>query len=200
MVKQNLVIVGLALALVLLTLWTWFHHGDASLKCVISSVDGERYCVRERQHLDKAADLLATTAQHMSKVVEYCQQNYPDDDAVKRMVSRYDPIQIKETLPTSEFTAYSENKGQKMALCVNKKRDGTKLIDQNTLTFVALHELAHIMSVSIGHTKEFWKNFKFLLDRGVETGVYVPVDYSKTPTQYCGMDLTSNPYYSDFEH
>ena len=162
MVKQNLIAIGLALALALLTLWTWFHHGDASLKCVISSVDGERYCVRERQHLDKAADLLATTSQHMSKVVDYCQQNYPDDEAVQRMVSRYDPIQIKETLPTSEFTAYSENKGQKMALCVNKKRDGTKLIDQNTLTFVALHELAHIMSVSIGHTKEFWKNFKFM--------------------------------------
>jgi hypothetical protein len=191
---------SIALLLVGWTLWSWFHNGDASLKCVISSVDGERYCVRERQHLNKAADLLATTALSMSKVVEYCNQNYHDDDAVKRLVSRYDPIQIKETLPTSEFTAYSENKGQKMALCVNKKRDGTKLIDQNTLTFVALHELAHIMSVSIGHTKEFWQNFKFLLDRGVEIGVYAPVDYSKTPTQYCGMDLTSNPYYSDFEH
>ena len=39
--------------------------------------------------------------------------------------------------------------------------DENKLIDENTLMFVALHELAHIATESIGHTKEFWANFKF---------------------------------------
>ena len=31
--------------------------------------------------------------------------------------------------------------------------------------FVALHELAHVMSSSIGHTEEFWDNFRYLLKK-----------------------------------
>ena len=35
-----------------------------------------------------------------------------------------------ETLPTSKFTAYSENKGEKIAFCLNKKGDNENLIDE----------------------------------------------------------------------
>ena len=35
--------------------------------------------------------------------------------------------------------------------------------------FVALHELSHVMTVSVGHTQEFWENFKFLLKEAVDT-------------------------------
>ena len=34
--------------------------------------------------------------------------------------------------------------------------------------FVTLHELAHVMTVSVGHTEEFWTNFKFLLTKSVD--------------------------------
>ena len=37
------------------------------------------------------------------------------------------------------------------------------LEDENTLLFVSLHEVAHIMTKSIGHTKEFWDNFTFYI-------------------------------------
>jgi hypothetical protein len=101
-----------------------------------------------------------------------------------------------ETLPTSEMTAYSENKGEKLAFCLNKtKNDNTQLIDLNTLTFVAFHELSHIMTKSIGHKQDFWNNFKFLLENAKSAGIYQPVDYKKNPEAYCGMDLTDNPYY-----
>ena len=33
-----------------------------------------------------------------------------------------------------------------------------KLVDKNLLLFVALHELSHIMTVSLNHTEEFWDN------------------------------------------
>ena len=33
-----------------------------------------------------------------------------------------------ETLPTSSYTAYSENKGEKIAFCLNKTKEGNKLI------------------------------------------------------------------------
>ena len=98
-------------------------------------------------------------------------------------------------MPTSEYTAYSENKGEKLAFCVNTTKKGNKLIDENTLTFVAIHELAHTMTESIGHKEEFWKNFKFLLENAVRSHVYTPVDYSKHPISYCGMMINESPLY-----
>jgi hypothetical protein len=60
---------------------------------------------------------------------------------------------------------------------------------------VAIHELGHIMTVSIGHTAEFWQNFRFLLKNAIDLGLYKPIDYKKKPAAYCGMDITDNPYY-----
>lgn len=69
------------------------------------------------------------------------------------------------------------------------------MIDINTLTFVAIHELAHLMTESIGHKQEFWKNFKFLIGEAKSVSIYDPVDYKKKPMEYCGMSITDNPYY-----
>lgn len=177
-------------------LYRWAQGDERSLVCIISSVDGEKYCVRDRTKLDAAADLLAQTSQHIDTVVAYCAESSSDDERVQRLLSRYNSGAIRETLPTSEHVAYSENKGEKMAFCVSTRRNGERLIDQNTLTFVALHELAHVMSKSVGHTQEFWTNFKFLVTKAVECGVYSPVNYKENPAQYCGMELNHNPYYS----
>ena len=122
-------------------------------------------------------------------------QTHPKDPRTIRLVEGFNPKRISETLPTSELTAYSENKGEKIAFCLNTSKEGNKLIDINTLTFVALHELSHIMTESIGHKQEFWQNFKFLLQNAKEAGIYIPIDYKKKPKQYCGMSINDNPYY-----
>jgi hypothetical protein len=176
-----------------------YSESDAfNLKCIISDVDGEKYCVRERSQMQLAADLLANVTKKMKDLVAYCAQKYPDDENIQRLVQKFNPTKISETLPTSEYTAYSENKGEKLAFCLNKQKMGTKLIDINTLTFVAIHELAHIMTVSEGHKQEFWQNFKFLLEQAKNANIYSPVDYKKNPEPYCGMEITDNPYY-DFK-
>ena len=166
-----------------------------NLRCVISKVDGNTYCVRERSKLELAADLLAEATNNMKKLVKYMEQKHSSNPAVKRLVENFNPDKISETLPTSEHTAYSENKGEKMAFCLNEDKQGTRLIDLSTLTFVAIHELAHLMTVSIGHKDEFWDNFKFLLKNAKESGVYEPIDYSKSPVQYCGTRIDENPFY-----
>jgi len=45
------------------------------LTCVISNVDGETYCVRERKNIDKASDLLANTATKMNTLVDFLKKN-----------------------------------------------------------------------------------------------------------------------------
>ena len=167
-----------------------------NLKCIISQVDGNKYCVRERSKLTLAVDLLANITVNMNKLVKYLGEKYPDRENVKRLVKGYNPKTITETLPTSEYTAYSENKGEKIAFCLNtEKKDGSRLIDENTLMFVALHELSHVASKSIGHTDEFWNNFKFLIKEAEKISIYNPEDYKKSSKRYCGTNIVDNPYF-----
>jgi len=166
-----------------------------SLKCVISTVDGNKYCVRDRQNNKKAANLLATVTNKCKELVKYVGEKYPEDPDVERLVNNFNPQKITETLPNSELTAYSENKGEKIAFCLSKTKESTTLIDVNTLTFVAIHELSHLMTKSVGHKQEFWQNFKFLLENAKAANIYVPVDYKKKPQNYCGMTITDSPYY-----
>ena len=195
MKKYGLLTYVLVGFILLISLKIYIESDDFLLKCIISDVDGNRYCVRERSKLTLAADLLAKTTQRCSKLVKYMGETYPEDERVKRLVDGFNPKRISETLPTSNLTAYSENKGEKIAFCLNTTKDENKLIDINTLTFVAIHELSHIMTKSIGHEPEFWKNFKFLLENAVKIKIYEEVDYKKEPQGYCGMQITDNPYY-----
>ena len=45
-------------------------------------------------------------------------------------------------------------------------------MDDNTILFVIIHELAHVMSLSVGHTEEFWSNMKFLLEQAESINLY----------------------------
>ena len=185
------------IAAMLVMVFYIYHQSDYSnLKCIISGVDGKTYCVRERRKLKLAADRLANVNKNMRELVHHCHEKYPNQERIDRLVSGYNPKKIYETLPTSKFTAYSQNKGEKLAFCLDTEKNGGQLIDMNTLTFVAIHELSHVMTKSVGHTDEFWDNFSFLLKEAAEIGIYDPIDYAKEPARYCGMNITDNPYYS----
>jgi len=182
--------------IIVLCLRIYYESDSFQLKCIISGVDGNKYCVRDRNKVKPAANLLATVTTKCKDLVDYVNEKYPNDPKVQRLVKGFNPKKISETLPNSELTAYSENKGEKIAFCLNKKKeDDNNLIDINTLTFVAIHELSHIMTVSIGHKQEFWQNFKFLLENAKSANIYDPVDYKKKPEEYCGMTISDNPFY-----
>ena len=166
-----------------------------NLKCVISDKDGSKFCVRNRENLESSANLLELVTDKCKTMVKILDKKYPDDERVIRLKKGFNPKKINETLPNSEYTAYSENKGEKLAFCLTKQKEGKNLIDLNTLTFVALHEVSHVMTKSIGHTPEFWSNFKFMLKEADDAGIYKPIDYKNDPVVYCGMDITDNPLY-----
>jgi hypothetical protein len=155
--------------------------------------------VRDRSKIKDAADLLAKTTEKCKQLVEYVRQKYPQDEMVHRLVKGFNPQRVVEILPTSEYTAYSENKGEKIAFCLNPVKKGNKddLIDEHTLMFVAIHELSHVGTKSIGHKTEFWDNFKFLLQNAKEAGIHEPVDYTKKPVEYCSMTIKDNPYFDN---
>jgi hypothetical protein len=194
--KLNMFGLIIILFIILIALKLYYESDVFNLRCIVSTADGRKYCVRERNEIEKASNLLAQTTDKLSYLVENLNNRFKNRENVQRLVENFNPTTIKETLPTSEYTAYSENKGEKLAFCLNKNNNNNNnLIDQNTLMFVAIHEIAHIMTLSVGHTDEFWQNFKFLLENAVQLGIYEPIDYKKNPKNYCGMNITDNPYY-----
>ena len=193
--KENIFFYIILFSILMICFKIYRDSDEMNLKCIISTKDGNKYCVREREKEAEAADLLATVTQNSKDFVMYLKNTYPDDPRVKKLAEGFSATKISETLPTSELTAYSENKGAKIAFCLNRTKTSTTLIDINTLMFVALHELTHIMTTSIGHKDEFWNNFKYILENAKKAGIYDPINYKEKPQEYCGMTITDNPYY-----
>jgi hypothetical protein len=194
--NNNIFNIVLVIFIIIVALKLYFNSDTFNLKCIISDVNGNTYCVRDRHKLELAADRLAYVNNNLNKLVNHLAAKYPDKKNVQRLINGYNPKKIYETLPTSEFTAYSENKGEKLAFCLDTEKNSKgRLIDINTLMYVALHEVSHIATKSIGHNDEFWNNFKFMITEAKEINIYNPVDYKKEPARYCGMNISDNPYY-----
>ena len=195
MERDTIFTIILCIFIIVASLKIFIESDTFNLTCIESNINGNKYCVRERSKLHLVVDLFARTTIKMDKLLQHLKIKYPNKLNVQRLQSNCDPTKIKEILPTSKYTAYSENKGEKVALCTTTEKDNDVLIDDNTLMFVVLHEMSHICTKSVGHTDEFWNNFKFMLTEAVDIGIYKNENYKKNPKTYCGMKITDNPYY-----
>jgi hypothetical protein len=114
-------------------------------------------------------------------------------NGIKRLKKNYNGDVIAESPKNSGSTSYSINKGEKIYLCIRQRDQQDELVDLNTITFVALHELSHLMTKSVGHTEEFWNNFKFILKEAIGDGLYQYQDFRKNPVTYCGTIIADTP-------
>ena len=163
---------------------------NKDIKIIKSNIDKRKYICRNLPDAQLAADKLAVINQkviQLIKCVSGSKREYID-----RLEKRYNPDKLSETGIGAKYKSYSVNKGEEIALCV--RHNNNTMVDDNTIMFVMIHELAHVITISVGHTKEFWDNMKYLLEEGNKCGVYQPIDYSKTPAEYCGMEIISTPY------
>lgn len=162
---------------------------------VTASVDGREYTVRNMHDKQEAANLLARARQRLMRLCDRMERYYPHDKRVALMINRFNPDAISELSAHADpkYTSYSVSKGKQIIFCLRSRDAAQKLISLQTLMFVAIHEIAHVMTVSIGHTEEFWDNMRFILANGIEWKLYRPVDYAKRPQPYCGLNITSSP-------
>jgi hypothetical protein len=167
------------------------------VKFVKSNIDNKEYLVRTASDSDKAADMLSSIRTKLTNVVSSLHKKYPKDPRVIRVKERFNPHKISESSPGSQYTSYSVNKGERIVFCLRTKDTKQELHDINTMTFVALHELAHLMTESIGHTVEFWDNFRFILKNSIKDGHYSYQDFKSKPVRYCGTDITDSPLKMD---
>ena len=165
---------------------------------VKSSVDGNTYQVRDMPDKQEAADLLARVRQRMQKLYNYLIATYPEKLQVKQLKQNFkpEPSRISESTPDAEHTSYSVNKGESVHLCLRQRQGNNEsLVKENVMTFVALHEMAHMITTTIGHGPDFWNNFGWLLKISEEQGIYTYEDFAAHPVSYCGVKITDSPKY-----
>lgn len=181
-------------SILILSVFMYYEERFTELSYTKSTVDNKEYLVRNREDKQDAADLLANIGKRLDKLVKSLAIEMPDDSRIQRLENRFKPEKISETISNTNHTSYSVNKGEKIVFCIRTKDEKEELIDINTILFVGIHELAHIMTESIGHTDEFWNNMKLLLKFAIKKKIYEYVDYNAQPVPYCGTTITDSPY------
>lgn len=180
-----------------------FHlkKGAYDMALVKSSVDGMSYLVRNMKDKEDAANRLARIRSKLLLLMKTLKQTYSDRPFVKQIMRNFDanPERFAESTPDASYTSYSVNKGEKVYMCLRQRNESEELVDENVLIFVALHEMSHIGTASIGHTREFWNHFAWLLERSEELGIYKFQDFAAHPVEYCGVHITDSPKYKQNE-
>lgn len=161
---------------------------------VKSNYDGKTYLVRDLPDKQNAADELAYIRALLTAMVSRLRVAYPQNQKITQMARRFKHTEFQESDSSiKNSTSYSVNKGETLVFCIREKTPSNQLVPMNTVVFVAIHELAHIFSVTHGHTEEFWENFRFLLAHAIEWKLYESVNYRKKRTKYCGTVITDTP-------
>jgi len=168
-----------------------YYIKNKDVVIVKSNIDGRNYRIAEAPDKQDVVDLLATINKDVLKLIDHLKSN--SDENVKRLCKRYNPDRLGENMEYKSYKAYSVNKGEEIVLCIREK-DGKLIQDKNTMKFVLIHELSHVMTVENGHPPIFWENMGFLLKEASKLGIYEAVDYSKTPVYYCGVLVDKTPY------
>ena len=165
---------------------------------VTSTIDGKQYKVRDMPDKQEAANLMATVRIQLMKLCDALEKKYPDKPQVKQMVRNFraDPSRFIESTPDEEHTSSTINKGESIHMCL-RQRDGVdeSLVNTNVILFVAIHELGHVCTESIGHGPDFWNNFGWLLKEAEALGIYQYTNFAAHPVSYCGVHITDSPRY-----
>lgn len=172
------------IGVILLLAYKYLETNTYDVIFVKSKTSGKEYLVRNLPDKQAAADLLGNMNLRFDKIIAFLKKEdlfgvwskYVKKDEtliedkladagkeefkkfetdIHRLLKNYNSDALSENTPDSAYTSYSENKGQKIVFCMRSK-PGDVLMDLNTMMFVGIHELAHLMSKSIGHNQEFW--------------------------------------------
>ena len=180
--------------LFLIAFFTMFYVKEQYVEqtMVTSDIGGnKRFLVKVGNKSQEVANKLAVMDKKFLKIIKIIEDEYPDDPRVTFLKKNYDSNQLSESIKDEEYTSYSVNK-EKILFCLIARDENGELIDDNTLTYVGVHELAHLATDEIGHTDTFWENFKWLLTVARDNGLYYYEDYSTYNKPYCGIKISSN--------
>ncbi len=176
-------------------LWLYYSQSQYEVVTVKSPLDGEAYVVRNLPDKQAAADKLARIRDRLNKLVTHLLIKFKRMPCVRRLRNKYhgDADRMTESTPDSKYTSYSVNKGEQIFFCLRQRSKKEELVEDDIMMFVAIHELAHVMTESVGHTAEFWHTMAFCLREATNIGIYASRDFAEEPAEYCGVHITDTP-------
>ena len=161
-----------------------------------STLNKKKYLVRKypnTKNQQKSANLLASLSAKKNKLCDYLSRTkkYKHHYGVNRLL-RNQYVKLEElSYEYNNEAAYSINKGERIGICLRKKNGEYE--NSNTMFFVLMHELAHIMSRKYAHDTEFWNNFALLIRAATECNIYTYRNYDESPSSYCGHRISHTP-------
>lgn len=164
----------------------------------VSEIDGEMYPVVDTfDNSNHAANIIANINADYVRLIKHMRNNCMDTiwaPNILYLCQNYDPTRLGEHIPlTTNNTSFVLNKGKKVRFCLRRIDNRNKFYDDNTITFVALHELSHMMTHEFGHGQKFWDCFTFVLGEAKKIKMIKIIDYKKNPQEYCGISIDRNP-------
>lgn len=190
---MNLFLVFVSFLLVLILYFFLVFRTSIKVK---STIDNNYYLVQNKKDSQEAADVLASLNQRIEKLIFYLWTKKDNEYKhiqryIYKLKQKYSYRIISEN-DSSIYTSYSLNK-RYLIFCI-RQRDGTdNFVNDDVLTYVALHELSHfvadeIISESEHETNpEFKTLFSSFLKAGEEAKIYNPINFKQSPKPYCGL-------------
>lgn len=170
----------------------FYYEPSVYVKSPVNNKYYEVLDLKDKQHV---ADTIAFIMDNMERLMNYM---YKSDitgeysQYLDRLKKRLPSLVVMENIVDPYFaknlTSYTVNKGDKMVLCA-RSRIANKIHDVNLITYVVLHEMAHVACPEYGHTDTFKKIFKFMTKSAIDAGIYKRINFSANPTEYCGMTI-----------
>jgi len=186
-----------------LAVYTFYVYLYDGTEYVQSTIDNKYYKVRNNRDKQEKADLLAVLYLKLNALVNnLAHSTYISNVNVQRLVVNWGKgVTVKEIGKMETDAAYVINK-QFMSFCI-PDNTSKSLNDINLMTYVGIHELAHIMSQEIGHGDEFISNFEFLLNHAKQLKyfdpilkqnlpIYIQLNKLNTADNYCGVALVNS--------
>jgi len=151
----------------ILTLFYLFRGNYIS----VASKSGKSFKVRNNKNAVIAANLLDTVYNKGLSLANYMKENsLPNKNIGNNLYQKMLNVQLMETSIIDYNTeGFIINKGEIIKL---KLFQNNKPINIDTLMYILLHEMAHLISISYGHTEEFKINFELLLKIAKKIGIY----------------------------
>lgn len=177
----------------------YFKSSKYPMSLTHSTVDKEYYLVRNLPDKQDAADRLARVRSKLLRLRKNLEQTHMDKPFVAQMIRNFDcsASRFSESTPDAQYTSYSVNKGEKVFMCLRQRDAKEALVQENIILFVALHEMSHVGTASIGHTPEFWNHFAWVLKQAEQLKIYEYTDFAAHPVEYCGVHITDAPTYKE---
>jgi hypothetical protein len=154
--------------------------------------DGKKFYVEDLKNNDeiKSAEIFFEINKRCEKLIKVLDIKYPNDEGVKRLKKKYQWYDLREDTST-----YTINKGDKIHIKIKDRNNNYYSI--NTLMFIVLHELTHVMIKNYDkHNDFFWSKNKWLMREATLINIFIPIDYSLMPIQYGNIKINSNPLFN----